>query len=132
MEEAGGIGEEPGKPRFIVDPLDGTSNFLHAIPQFAVLIAVQEPTLGGGWGDVTAALVYQPVTDESYWAESGRGAWLNDRRLRVASRRSLNECLNANGIPFMCHGDMAPRSRPFDAVGPTDAALHPLGAARQA
>src|SRR3546814_7255958 len=51
MEEAGEIEGEPGKPRFIVDPLDGTSNFLHAIPQFAVSIAVQEPKLGGGWGD---------------------------------------------------------------------------------
>src|SRR3546814_4461551 len=79
MEEAGEIEGDPGKPRFIIDPLDGTSNFLHAIPHFAISIAVQEPKPGGGWGDVTAALVYQPVTDESYWAERGRGAWLHDR-----------------------------------------------------
>ena len=115
LEEGGIIEGEPGKPRFIIDPLDGTSNFLHAIPHFAISIAVQEPKPGGGWGDVTAALVYQPVTDESYWAERGRGAWLHDRRLRVASRRHLNECLISTGIPYMGHGNMAQWSRIFGA-----------------
>src|SRR3546814_16377982 len=85
MEEAGEIKGDEGKPRFIIDPLDGTSNFLHAIPQFAISIAVQEPKLGGGWGDVTAALIYQPVTDESYWAQPGHGAWLPAPPPRTAS-----------------------------------------------
>ena len=81
MEEGGTIEGDPGKPRFIVDPLDGTSNFLHGIPHFAISIAVQEPKMdGSGWGEVTAGLVYQPVTDESYWAEKTRGAWLHDRQ----------------------------------------------------
>ena len=129
LEEAGEIDMELGKPRWVIDPLDGTSNFLHAIPQFAISIAVQEPKLGGGWGDVTAALVYQPVTDESYWAERGRGAWLHDRRLRVASRRHLNECLIATGIPFMGHGDMAQWSRIFRSVAPEVAGIRRFGAA---
>ena len=101
MEEGGEIEGEPGKPRFIIDPLDGTSNFLHGIPHFAISIAVQEPTLDGkGWGEVTAALVYQPITDESFWAEKSQGAWLQDRRLRVSARRHLDEALIATGIPF--------------------------------
>ncbi len=129
MEEAGEIEGEPGKPRFIIDPLDGTSNFLHAIPQFAISIAVQEPKLGGGWGDVTAGLIYQPVTDESYWAERGRGAWLHDRRLRVSSRRNLNECLIATGIPYMGHGDFGQWSRIFGAVAPEVAGIRRFGAA---
>src|SRR5919107_3996150 len=64
MEEGGEIAGDPGKPRFIVDPPDGTSNFLHGIPHFAISIAVQEPRVG-----VTQGLVYQPLTDESFWAE---------------------------------------------------------------
>jgi myo-inositol-1(or 4)-monophosphatase len=60
MEEGGEIAGEPGKPRFIVDPLDGTSNFLHGIPHFAISIAVQEPAGWRGWGEVTAGIVYQP------------------------------------------------------------------------
>jgi myo-inositol-1(or 4)-monophosphatase len=129
MEEGGDIAGEAGKPRFIVDPLDGTSNFLHAIPHFAISIAVQEPRPDGSWGDVTAALVYQPVTDESYWAERGRGAWLHDRRLRVSARRHLNECLIATGIPYMGHGDFAQWSRIFGAVAPEVAGIRRFGAA---
>jgi myo-inositol-1(or 4)-monophosphatase len=87
LEEGGEIAGEGGKPRWIVDPLDGTTNFLHGIPHFSISIAVQEPDMSGGWGAITQSLVYQPLTDESFWAERGRGAWLHDRRLRVSARR---------------------------------------------
>lgn len=103
-EETGAIPGDPTKPRWIVDPLDGTSNFLHAIPHFAVSIAVEEPR-PDGTGEITQALVYQPITDESFWAEKGRGAWLHDSRIRVSSRRNLNEALIATGIPFAGHGN---------------------------
>lgn len=129
MEEAGVIEGDPNKPRWIVDPLDGTSNFLHSIPHFAISIAAQEPKPGGGWGDISTALVYQPLTDESYWAEKGRGAWLHDRRLRVSSRRNLNEALIATGIPYMGHGDMAQWSRIFAAIAPEVAGIRRFGAA---
>ena len=67
LEEAGEIEGEEGQPRFIIDPLDGTSNFLHGIPHFAISIAVQERKLGSDdWGDVTAAVIYQPITDETF------------------------------------------------------------------
>ena len=98
MEEGGEIAGAEGKPRFIVDPLDGTSNFLHGIPHFAISIAVQDPKPdGSGWGDIFAGLVYNPITDESFWAERGKGAWLGNRRLRVSARRQLNEALIATG-----------------------------------
>ena len=130
MEEGGDIPGEEGKPRFIIDPLDGTSNFLHGIPHFAISIAVQEPRLDGrGWGDVVAALVYQPVTDESFWAEKARGAWLQDKRLRVSARRSLDEALIATGIPFVGHGDIAQWSRIFGAIGPSVAGIRRFGSA---
>lgn len=130
MEEGGVIEGDPGKPRFIVDPLDGTSNFLHGIPHFAVSIAVQEPKLdGSGWGEVTAGLVYQPITDESYWAEKSRGAWLQDARLRVSARRHLDESLIATGIPFSGRGDSAEWSRIYAALAPQVAGIRRFGAA---
>ena len=130
MEEAGVIEGDENKPRWIVDPLDGTSNFLHGIPHFAISIAVQEPKLGGGgWGDVTAAVVYNPVTDETFWAEKSRGAWLHDGRLRVSARRSLSEALIATGIPFQGHGNFGEWTKIFGAIGPQVAGIRRYGAA---
>jgi myo-inositol-1(or 4)-monophosphatase len=130
LEEGGIIEGDPTKPRWIIDPLDGTSNFLHGIPHFAISIAAQEPKLdGSGWGDVVAALVYQPVTDESFWAEKTRGAWLHDRRLRVSARRHLDESLIATGIPFAGRGDAAEWSRIYAALAPQVAGIRRFGAA---
>ncbi len=129
MEEGGDIPGAPGKPRWIVDPLDGTSNFLHGIPHFAISIAVQEAKPDGSWGEVIAGLVYQPVTDESWYAEKGRGAWRQDLRLRVSARKSLPDALIATGIPFMGHGDFAQWSRIFGAVAPEVAGIRRFGAA---
>ncbi|HQS98006.1 MAG TPA: inositol monophosphatase family protein, partial [Novosphingobium sp.] len=130
MEEGGEIPGEEGKPRFIIDPLDGTTNFLHGIPHFAISIAVQEPTLDGkGWGDVTAALVYQPITDESFWAEKAQGAWLQDRRLRVSARRHLDEALIATGIPFAGRGDINEWARIYAELGPRIAGIRRFGVA---
>ncbi|QNE31274.1 inositol monophosphatase [Sphingomonas sp. NBWT7] len=128
MEERGEIAGDPSKPRFIVDPLDGTSNFLHGIPHFAMSIAVEEP-MPSGKREITTALVYQPLTDESFWAEKGRGAWLQDQRLRVSSRRELTESLVATGIPFMGHGDFAQWTRIFGAIAPQVAGIRRLGSA---
>jgi myo-inositol-1(or 4)-monophosphatase len=130
MEEGGEIAGEAGKPRFIIDPLDGTSNFLHGIPHFAISIAAQEPKLdGSGWGDVIAALVYQPITDESFWAEKNRGAWLQDGRLRVSGRRHLSEALIATGIPYQGHGDFDEWTSILAAVGPQVAGIRRFGSA---
>ena len=130
MEEGGEIPGEPDKPRFIVDPLDGTSNFLHGIPHFAISIAVQEPKLDGtGWGEVTAGVVYQPINDETYWAEKTRGAWLHDARLRVSGRRGLGEALIATGIPYQGHGNFDEWTRILAEVGPKVAGIRRFGSA---
>lgn len=130
LEEAGVIEGDPTKPRWIIDPLDGTSNFLHGIPHFAISIAVQEPKLdGSGWGEVTAGLVYQPITDESFWAEKSRGAWLQDARLRVSGRRHLDEALIATGIPFAGAGDVTEWSKIYAEIGPHVAGIRRFGAA---
>jgi len=129
MEEAGAIEGAPGKPRWVLDPIDGTSNFLHGIPHFAISIAVQEPRPGGGWGAVTQGLVYQPLTDESYWAEKGRGAWLNERRLRVSSRVELADALIATGVPYKGHGHLDRFRKILEAVSPEVAGIRRYGSA---
>ena len=80
---------------WIVDPLDGTTNFLHAIPHFAINIALQRE------GAIVAAVTFNPITNELYWAEKGKGAFVNDKRLRVAARTRMEEAVLATGIPFM-------------------------------
>jgi myo-inositol-1(or 4)-monophosphatase len=123
MEEEGEVAGAPGAPRWIVDPLDGTSNFLHGIPHFSVSIAVEHN------GEVIAGLVYQPLTDESFWAEKGRGAWLHDRRLRVSARRQLSDSLIATGIPYQGHGDRDQFRKILDAVMPEVAGIRRFGSA---
>ncbi len=129
LEEGGEIEGDPAKPRWIVDPLDGTSNFLHGIPHFAISIAVEDPAGAGGRGEITQALVYQPLTDESYWAEKGRGAWLNERRLRVSARRDLADALLATGVPWKGKGDLARFQKILDAVAPQVAGVRRFGSA---
>ena len=104
----GFLGEERGMVEgtdkthtWIVDPLDGTTNFLHAIPHFAINIALQRE------GVVVAAVTYNPASNELFWAEKGKGCYVNDKRLRVAARTRLDESVLATGIPFLGHGQHA-------------------------
>ena len=96
MEEGGEI---PGEEDYtwIIDPLDGTTNFLHAIPHFAISIALQKGT------EIIAGVIYDPIKDELFYAEKGGGAFLNERRLRVSARQHLADSLLATGIPFAAH-----------------------------
>jgi myo-inositol-1(or 4)-monophosphatase len=130
LEEGGTIDGAPGMPRWVIDPLDGTTNFLHGIPHFAISIAAQEPKLdGSGWGEVVAAVVYQPITDETFWAEKNRGAWLQDGRLRVSSRNKLGDAVLATGIPYQAHGDNEEWSAIYNALGPNIAGIRRFGSA---
>lgn len=129
MEEAGVIEGDPSKPRFIVDPLDGTTNFLHGVPHFAISIAVEEPKPGSARGEITQALVYQPITDESFWAEKGRGSWLQDRRLRVSSRRDLTEALVGTGMPHLGRGSIQQWVAIYAAIAAEVAGVRRFGAA---
>lgn len=128
MEEGGTIEGDPDKPRWIVDPLDGTSNFLHGIPHFAISIAVEGKDAQGR-PEVSQALIYQPLTDESFWAEKGRGAWLQDQRLRVSARRDLSEAVIGTGLPHFGRGNVAQWSRIYGAVGPEVSGIRRFGAA---
>ena len=99
MEESGASGEADWEWRWVVDPLDGTSNFLHGIPHWAISVGI-EKRLSETSSEVVAGVIYNPASDELFWAEKGMGAFLNDRRLRVSGRRDLREALFATGIPF--------------------------------
>lgn len=128
LEEGGEIEGNLDKPRWIVDPLDGTTNFLHGVPHFAISIAVEDKKPNGD-PEITHALVYQPLTDDSYWAEKGRGAWLQDARLRVSSRRDLSESLIGTGVPHLGRGDIARWSRIYGAIAHEVSGLRRFGAA---
>lgn len=99
MEESGASGSENWTWRWVVDPLDGTSNFLHGIPHWAISIGL-ERRLPDGSTEMAAGCIYAPAADEMFWAEKGGGAFLNERRLRVSARRDMKESLFATGIPF--------------------------------
>lgn len=93
LEEAGAVGDAASANRWIVDPLDGTTNFLHGIPHFAISIAHEED------GELVAGMVYDPLRDESFWAARGAGAFLNNHRLRVSARKDMGDAILATGVP---------------------------------
>jgi myo-inositol-1(or 4)-monophosphatase len=109
--------------RWIIDPIDGTSNFLHGIPHFAISIALEAKD------EIVAGLVFNPVTNEMFMAEKGQGAFLNDRRLRVSARTDLADCLIATGIPFRGHGDHDTYLDQLRRLMPTVAGVRRMGSA---
>ena len=126
----GFIGEESGRREgtdksntWIVDPLDGTTNFLHGIPHFANSIALERD------GTLVAGLIYNPATDEMFVAEKGKGAFLNDQRIRVAARRRLVDAIVACGIAHHGHGDVALSRKEIGAIQDHVAGVRRFGAA---
>jgi myo-inositol-1(or 4)-monophosphatase len=126
----GFLGEEGGRVvgsdrtnTWIVDPLDGTTNFLHGIPQFAISIGLERE------GVIVAGIVYNPANDELFMAERGKGAFLNDQRLRVAGRQRLQDAVIACGLPHMGRGDLAQVRAEFAMVQDKVAGLRRFGAA---
>lgn len=98
MEERGVVEGDDDQHRWIVDPLDGTTNFLHGLPIFSISIALERQ------GQLVAGVIYNPAMDELYTAERGGGAYLNDRRLRVAGRQKLSDALIGTGVPHLGRG----------------------------
>src|SRR6266851_3844708 len=122
--EEGGIREGNDKSHtWIVDPLDGTTNFLHGIPQFAISIALERD------GVIVAGVIYNPANEELFLAERGKGAFLNDQRLRVAARRRMSEAVVACGMPHIGRGDLALFGSEMAAVQGEVAGLRRFGAA---
>jgi myo-inositol-1(or 4)-monophosphatase len=126
----GFVGEEAGKREgadtthtWIVDPLDGTTNFLHGIPQFCISIGLQRE------GTIVAGVIYNPANDDLFVAERGKGAFLNDQRIRVAARRRLSEAIIACGLPHLGRGNIALGHRETAAVQGQVAGLRRFGAA---
>lgn len=127
----GWIGEETGATagadptrRWIVDPLDGTTNFLHGMPHWAVSIALEHK------GEIVSAVVYDPAKDEMFWAEKGAGCWLNDnRRLRVSGRRAMSEAVFATGVPFGAKSTLPAMLKDLGRLMPACAGVRRWGAA---
>ncbi len=96
-EEIGTISNKDKENIWIIDPIDGTTNFLHGIPHFAICIALETK------GEIVSGLIYDPIKDEMFFAEKNKGAFLNNRRLRVSSKNSIEDCLfssNHEGVKF--------------------------------
>jgi len=126
----GFVGEEGGRHEgtdktntWIVDPLDGTTNFLHGIPQFAISIALERD------GVIVGGLIYNPANDELFTAERGKGAFLNDRRLRVAARQRLDDAVVACALPHRGRGGLAEFRKEFVLVQERVVGLRRYGAA---
>jgi myo-inositol-1(or 4)-monophosphatase len=124
MEEGGEVRGTDGQHRWIIDPLDGTTNFLHGVPMFAVAIALERA------GEIVASVVYNPVMNELFTAEKGQGAWLNDRkRLRVAGRQHLVDSLIVTGINSTGSEGATLQLRQMTQVTPAAAGIRRTGSA---
>ena len=123
MEESGERSASDASHRWIVDPLDGTTNFLHGVPHFAISIALERD------GALIAGLVFNPVSGDLYLAEKGRGASLNDHRIRVSARSTAVDCLFGCGMPFAGHGDREQFAGELDRIQGEVAGIRRFGAA---
>ena len=115
-------GADPTR-RWIVDPLDGTTNFLHGLPHWAVSIALEHK------GEIVSAVVFDAAKDEMYWAEKGSGAWMNEQRLRVSGRNKMIECIFATGVPFGGRGTLPATLKDLGRLMPACAGVRRWGAA---
>jgi myo-inositol-1(or 4)-monophosphatase len=123
LEEGGEIAGPDTSNRWVVDPLDGTTNFLHGIPHFAISIALERD------GEPFAGVVYSPIHNEMFWAEKGSGAFLNGRRIRVSSRQEMDISLFSTGIPFKGVRDHPLFLRQLEAVMAVSAGVRRFGSA---
>ena len=122
-EETGSAdGEDPTR-RWIVDPLDGTTNFLHGLPHWAISIALEHK------GKIVAGVVYDAAKDEMFFAEKGAGAWMNDQRIRVSGRHRLIESIFATGVPFGGRRELPATLQDLARLMPATAGVRRWGAA---
>ena len=122
-EEGGAVIGADKTHRFIIDPIDGTTNFMHGIPQFAISIALERE------GQLVSGVVYNPVTDDLFTAEKSHGAYLNNKRLRVAARKDMGAAVIATGLPFMGKEGHARALAETGAVMEATAGIRRMGAA---
>jgi myo-inositol-1(or 4)-monophosphatase len=122
-EEGGAVKGADGTHRFIIDPIDGTTNFMHGIPHFAISIGLERE------GQLVAGVVFNPVTDDLYTAEKGHGAYLNNKRLRVAARKELAPAVIATGLPFLGKAGHARAAAEMAEVMNVTAGIRRFGAA---
>jgi len=127
-EENGTSGDADWEWRWVIDPLDGTTNFLHGIPHWCISVGIEKRT-GENTSELMAGVVYNPASGEMFWAEKGNGAFLNDRRLRVSGRRDMLSAVFATGIPFASIGRKAEFSAILAKLMPQVAGVRRMGAA---
>ncbi len=124
LAEEGGEtpGEDPTR-RWIVDPLDGTTNFLHGLPHWAISIALEHK------GKIISGVIYDPAKDEMFFAEKGTGAWMNETRIRVSARHRMIESIFATGLPFAGRADLPETLQDLARLLPATAGVRRFGSA---
>jgi len=122
-EESGVVEGKDKSHRFIIDPIDGTTNFMHGVPHFAISIALERE------GQLVNGVIYNPVTDDLFYAEKNHGAYLNNKRLRVAARKEMAPSLFATGLPFMGRPGLARAGAETAAVLSVSSGIRRFGAA---
>lgn len=122
-EESGGQGKEKAEFEWVIDPLDGTTNFLHGFPQFAVSIGIRRKNT------LEIGVIYDPMLQELYVASRGAGATLNDRRIRVSKRQHIDNSLIGTGLPFRSDHDFDAYLKVLKNVMPNTAGIRRAGAA---
>ncbi|SLN37600.1 Inositol-1-monophosphatase [Aquimixticola soesokkakensis] len=115
-------GQDPTR-RWIVDPLDGTTNFLHGLPHWCISIALEHK------GEIVSGVIFDAAKDEMYWAEKGSGAWMNESRIRVSGRTRLNEALVGGGVPGSGRGVLPRVLKDLAKVMPEVAGMRATGSA---
>jgi myo-inositol-1(or 4)-monophosphatase len=123
LEEGGEIAGSDTSNRWIIDPLDGTTNFLHGIPHFAISIALERD------GELFAGVVYEPISDQMFIAERGQGAYLNNNRIRVSARKNLEDAIFATGIPFAGRDGHSDFLQQLKAIMPETSGIRRFGSA---
>ncbi|MGB0934523.1 MAG: inositol monophosphatase family protein [Alphaproteobacteria bacterium] len=121
LEESGYIKGNDENNCFIIDPLDGTNNFIHGVPHFSISVALQRDN------EIIAGVIYDPIRDELFCAEKGAGAFMNNRRIRVSGRRDLKTCMIGTGLSIRSPEKRELTQRTINAIGPQIAAIRNTG-----
>jgi myo-inositol-1(or 4)-monophosphatase len=119
-EESGASGKST-EFKWIIDPIDGTTNFLHGVPYFAISIGLEKNK------EIICGMIFNPITNEMFYAEKGKGAYLNNSRIRVSSRKNIDECVLLTGGPILSHKNKEIFFKEYESVSKKVAATRKFG-----
>ena len=121
LAEESGLSGKNTEFRWIIDPIDGTTNFLHGVPYFAISIGLEKNK------EIICGMIFNPITNEMFYAEKGKGAYLNNSRIRVSSRKNIDECVILTGGPILSYKNKEIFFKEYETVSKKVAATRKFG-----